>query len=151
MFQTNTNSIKRHLHIYNREDPVIGSCELLVLHPDDKCFLKVPFHVVSVEGSVIVSCATSIKLNLIQIHNELDTNVPDCARLYYSSFDKPRTNHEKEKEVGHAVISDKNCQETNMWSVHLIPQTYGRLCQDPTCQSTRCRKKISDPQKRQKI
>ena len=207
------------IYTYTTEKiPVIGSCELLVLHPDDKCFLKVPFHVVSVEGSVIVSCATSINLNLIQTHNELETNVPDCARLYYSSGDKPRAAHEKQKIVDHTVQCDKNCQdptwrgqmparkckqtvtcsktnnssipsrnqdddkncqyngvkgrnskdskyqitretvfyekkcqETNMQTVYSMPQAYGRLCQDQTCQSTRCSKKISDPHKRQKI
>ena len=87
------------IYTYTTEKiPVIGSCELLVLHPDDKCFLQVPFYVVSVEGSVIVSCATSINLNLIQIHNELDTNIPECARLYYSSADKLRVNQEQQKK-----------------------------------------------------
>ena len=94
--------------------PVIGSCELLVLHPDDKCFLKVPFHVVSVEGSVIVSCATSINLNLIQIHNELDTNIPDWARLYYSSANKPRANQEQQRKVDHTVKCDTNCQDSSL-------------------------------------
>ena len=93
---------------------MIGSCELLVLHPDDKCFLKVPFHVVIVEGSVIVSCATSINLSLIQIHNELDTSIPDCARLYYSSADKPRANQEQQKKVDHTIKCDKNCQDSNL-------------------------------------
>ena len=197
---------------------MIGSCKLLVLHPDDKYFPQVPFHVVSIEGSVIVSCATSINLNLIQVHNELDTNIPDCARLCYSSADKPRANQEQQKKVDHTVkcdkncqepnlraqmpvrkhkwtithckknnssipirnqdddkncqyndvkgrkyadskhqmtretvFYDKNCQETNMQTVHSILQTYSRLCQDQTCQSTRCHKKISDPHRRQKI
>ena len=63
------------------------------------------------EGGVIVSCATSINLNLIQIHNELETNVPDCARLYYSSANKPRATHEEHKIVDHTVKCDKNCQD----------------------------------------
>ena len=95
---------------------MIGSHELLVLHPDDKCFVKVPFHVVSVEGSVIVSCATSINLNLIQLHNELDTNIPDCTRLYYSSADKPKANQEKKNKVDHTANCDKNCQDTDLWA-----------------------------------
>ena len=207
------------IYTYTTEKiPVIGSCELLVLHPDDKCFLKVPFHVVSVEGSVIVSCATSINLNLIQLHNELDTNIPDCTRLYYSSADKAGANQEKKEKIDHTanchkncqdtdlwaqkpvrkhkqIMTDskknkssipirnqendkncqykcvkrikgtdskhqmtgetvfyyKNCQEINTWTMHSIPQTYRRLCQNQTCQSTRCSKKISDPHKRQKI
>ena len=155
------------IYTYTTEKvPVIGSCELLVLHPDDKCFLKLPFHVVSVEGSVIVPCATSINLNLIQIHNELDTNIPDCARLYYISANKPSANQEQQKKVDHTAKCDKNCQDTNfqavmpankncqennMQTVHSILQTYSRLCQDQTYQSTRCSKKISDPHKRQKV
>ena len=207
------------IYTYTTEKiPVIGSCELLVLHPDDKCFLKVPLHVVSIKGSVIVSCATSINLNLIQIHKELDTNIPDCARWYYSSADKPRANQEQWEKVDHTakydkncqdpnlraqmpakthnwkmtyskqnkpyipirnqeddkncqykyvkgirctdlkhqmtretVMYEKNCQETNMQTVHSISQKYRRLCQDQTCQSTRCSKKISDSHKRQKI
>ena len=77
-------------------------------------FSKVPFHIVSIEGSVIVSCDTSINLNLIQIYNELDTNIPECARLYYSSANKPRANQEQQKKVDHTVKCDKNCQDTNL-------------------------------------
>ena len=93
---------------------VIGSCELLVLHPDKKCFLKLPFHVASVEGSVIVSCATSINVDLIQICNELDTNIADCARLYYSSANKLRAKPRQQKKVDHTVKYDKNCQNPNL-------------------------------------
>ena len=102
------------IYTYTTEKiPVIGSCKLLVLHPDDKCFLQVLFHVASVEGSVIVSCATSINLNLIQIHNELDINISDCARLYYSSADKLRANQGQQKKVDHTAKYDKNCQDPN--------------------------------------
>ena len=38
--------------------PVIGSCELFVLHQDDKCFHRVEFQVVSVEVSVIMPQAS---------------------------------------------------------------------------------------------
>ena len=47
------------------------------------------FHVVSHEGSVIVSCATSNDLNLIQPHSELNDRVPDCSRLIYSCDNDP--------------------------------------------------------------
>ena len=110
-----TKNQSEDIYTYTAEKiPVIGSCELLVLLTDNKCFLNVPFHVVSVEGSVIVSCVTSINLNLIQIHNKLNTNIPDCARLYYSSADKPRANQEHQRKVDHTVMSDKNCQDPNL-------------------------------------
>ena len=78
--------------------PVIGSCELFVIHQDDHCFHKMKFQVVSVEGSVIISCATSINLNLIQIPDQLDTKIPDCARLVYSSADASYKHQYKEEQ-----------------------------------------------------
>ena len=83
-------SKKKGIQTYTKHKiPVIGSCELFVLHSDDQCFHKVKFQVVSVEGSVIISCATSINLNLIQIPKHLDTNISECAKLIYSSVDGP--------------------------------------------------------------
>ena len=68
---------------------VIGSCELLVVHPNTKCFKEVTFQIVNHEGNVIISSATSIILNLIQIHSELNSRVPDCGKLIYSFADDP--------------------------------------------------------------
>ena len=112
------------IYTYTTEKiPVIGSCELLVLPPDEKYFLKVPFHVVSLEGSLIVSCATSINPNLIQIHNELDTIIPDCARLCYSSANKPRANQEQQKKVDHTEKCEKNCQDPNL-KAQMVAKTH---------------------------
>ena len=83
-------SKKNGIYTYTTEKiPEIGSCELFVLHPDTKCFKEVTFQVVNTEGSVFVSCATSISLNLIQIHSELNASVPDCGQLIYSYADDP--------------------------------------------------------------
>ena len=38
---------------------VIGSCTLLVVHPDTQCFKEVTFHVTSLQGSVVLSCVTT--------------------------------------------------------------------------------------------
>ena len=59
---------------------IVGSCKLFVLHPDTKCLQEVTFQVTSHEGSVIISCATSIDLNLIQPHRDLDM-VPEEGSL----------------------------------------------------------------------
>ena len=74
-----------------------GSCELFILHQDDQCFHKVKFQVVSVEGSDICSCVTSINADLIQIPDQLDTKISDCSRLVYSSADAPYKHHYKKK------------------------------------------------------
>ena len=73
-------SKKNGIHTYTTEKiPVIGSCELFVIHPNTNCFQEVTFQVVNTEGSVTVSCATSISLNLMQIHSELNSTVPECG------------------------------------------------------------------------
>ena len=95
LLPSNKNGIKTYT---NQKIPVIGSCELFVLHQDDKCFHKVKFQEVSVEGSVIISCATSINLNLIQIHNQLDTKIPYCTGVVYISADAPYKHQYKERQ-----------------------------------------------------
>ena len=130
---------------------MIGSCKLFVLHSDDQCFHKVKFQVVSVERSVIISCATSINLNLIQIPKQLGTNIPDCARLIYSSADAPRKHQYKvQQSVLRTKCSNKKYQEAHRRPQKPIPEDYSRLCSDRTCQSTRCYKINCNP-KRQKI
>ena len=41
---------------------VIGSCTLLVVHPGTQCLQEVTFHVTSHEGSVVLSCVTTLDL-----------------------------------------------------------------------------------------
>ena len=67
---------------------IVGSCDLLVLHPDTKCLQEVPFQVTSHEGSVIISCATSLVLGLIHPHRDLDV-ILDKDILIYSKVDLP--------------------------------------------------------------
>ena len=68
---------------------VIVSCELFVIHPNAMCLQAVTFQIVNTEGRVIVSCSTSISLNLIQIHSALNASVPDSGQLIYSYADDP--------------------------------------------------------------
>ena len=45
---------------------IIGSCELLVVYPDINCIIEISFQVMSHEGSIVLSCETSLGLSLIQ-------------------------------------------------------------------------------------
>ena len=65
---------------------IVGFCDLFVLHLRTKCLMEVPFQVTSHEGSVIVSCATSFELGLIQPHRDLDV-IPESGSLIYSKAD----------------------------------------------------------------
>ena len=61
---------------------------MFVLHPDTTCLQEVTFQVTSHEDSVIILCATSIDLNLIQPLRDLDV-VPKEGSLIYSKADIP--------------------------------------------------------------
>ena len=79
---------------------------MFVVHQDTKLLHEVTFHVTSHEGSVIVSCATSLELSLIHPHRDLD-ELPEEGSLIYSIADMPK----KKK--------NKNCQAekyVHMWS-----------------------------------
>ena len=132
-------SEKKDIQTYTKlKIPVIGSCELFLLHSDDQCCHKVKFEVVSAEGGAIISCATSINLNLIEIPKQLDTNISDCARLIYSSVDAPGKHQYKVKQnVLRTKNSNKKYQEAHRQPQKSIPEGYSRLCSDRICQSTR--------------
>ena len=70
---------------------ILGSCDLFVVHPVTRCLKEVTFQVVNHhEGSVIVSCVTSLELGLLQLHIVFNENVTDCGRLIYSEADHPK-------------------------------------------------------------
>ena len=66
----------------------VGSGDLLVLHLDTKCLPEVTFQVTTHEGSVIISCANSLELGLIQPHRGFDV-FPQKGSLIYSKADIP--------------------------------------------------------------
>ena len=67
---------------------VVGSCILYTVHPDNQCLQEVTFHVTSHEGSVVLSCVTTLALSLIQPCTSLDC-LPPLASLITSSADHP--------------------------------------------------------------
>ena len=78
-------SSKDRIYTYTTEKiQVIGFCDLFIVHPETRCPKKITFQVVNHEGSVIVSCATSLELGLIQLQSVFNDSVPDCGRLLYS-------------------------------------------------------------------
>ena len=68
---------------------LVGSCVFYLVHPDTKCLQEVTFYVASNNGSVLVSCATTLALGLIQPHARLDY-LPSGASLITSSADHPK-------------------------------------------------------------
>ena len=82
-------SNKSNVKTYNTEKiQIVGSCDLFVLHPNTKCLQEVTFQVTSHEGIVIISCATSLLLGLVQPYRDLDV-IPDKGSLICSKGDLP--------------------------------------------------------------
>ena len=67
----------------------IGSCKIYLVHPDCKKLNEAIFYVTYNEGSVLISCDTSLTLGLIHLRPILDY-LPPRASLITSSADHPR-------------------------------------------------------------
>ena len=76
-------------------DPVkiVGSCKFHLVHPDTKKLLETTFYVVMNDGSVLLSCKTTLQLGLIQPRARLDYLLPR-ASLITSSADHPKNTKE---------------------------------------------------------
>ena len=98
-------SSKNEISTYTTEKiPALGSCALFVVDPDTRYLKEVTFQVVNHEGSVIVSCATSLDLRLIQPYSKLNASIPDCGKLIFSSADHPNKYQNKMIESSSSVF-----------------------------------------------
>ena len=57
-----------------------------MVHSDTQCLQQLTFYITSTDGSVVLSCVTTLALGLIQPHTSLDY-LPPCASLITSSAD----------------------------------------------------------------
>ena len=87
----------------NKKVKIIGSCNLYIIHPDTRCVEEIPFFVASNEGSILISCATSLAL---------DHPTPEGNRnVIYSSADKLKKKDESRLKV--CMLIQKNKIKTS--------------------------------------
>ena len=67
---------------------IIGMCYFYLVHPDSKQLMKVMFFVAKDNGSILLSCRTTMELGLIKPHVHLNY-LPPKARLLTSTCDQP--------------------------------------------------------------
>ena len=67
---------------------IIGTCHFYLVHPESKHLLKVTFFIAKENGSVLLSCRTTMELGLIKPRTGLDY-LPPKARLLTSTCDQP--------------------------------------------------------------
>ena len=68
---------------------IIGSSIIYLIHPDSKKLMEMTFYITSNEGSVLLSCSSSLSLGLIQSRPRLDY-LPPRASLITSNADNLR-------------------------------------------------------------
>ena len=141
-------STKAAVKTYTTEKiKIVGSCNMFVVHPDTKLLQEVTIQVTNHEGSVIVSCATSIALGLIHPHTNL-VEIPEEGSLIYSIADMPKKQRNKscqaesnmcsEKPAINSrnkkpMYSDKNCQSIR--SYRFKEKSQRRPMYEKNCQS----------------
>ena len=67
---------------------IIGMCYFYLVHPNSKKLMKFMFFVAKENGSILLSCRTTMELRLIKPHARLDY-LPPKARLLTSTCDQP--------------------------------------------------------------
>ena len=82
--------------IYHDQDTIkiIGTTTIYLLHPDTKKLVETTFYIASNEGSVLLSCKTSLTLGLIHSRTKLGY-LPPRVRLITSKVDHPRNTKEQ--------------------------------------------------------
>ena len=96
---------------------IVGSCKFHLVHPDIKKLLEATFYVAINDGSVLLSCKTTLQLGLIQPRARLDY-LPPRASLITSSADHPK----KTKEVLHTQKKQVATQKEYQKKLHNCQQ-----------------------------
>ena len=86
---------------------IVGSCTFYLVHLDTKKLIEVTFYVAMNDGSVLLSCKTTLLLSLIQPRPRLDY-LPPRASLITTSADHPK----KTKAVLHKQKQEVSTQTT---------------------------------------
>ena len=68
---------------------IVGTCKLYLVHLDTKKLIEIIFYVATNDGNVLLSCKSTLALDLIQPRSRLDY-LPPRASLITSTQDHPK-------------------------------------------------------------
>ena len=77
---------------------IVGTCKLYLVHPDTKKLKETIFYVATNDGSMLLSCNTTLDLDLIQPRSRLDY-LPPRASLITSTQDHPNKTRQAQPYV----------------------------------------------------
>ena len=89
---------------------IIGMCHFYLVHPESKQLMKVMFFVAKENGSILLSCRTTMDLGLIKLHARLNY-LPPMASLLTTTYDQPS------KTKTHKPIIHHMKEKPNMVSI----------------------------------
>ena len=94
---------------------IIGTTIIYLIHPDSKKLTEMTFYIASNEGSVLLSCDTSLTIGLIQSRPRLDY-VPPRVSFITSNIDHPRKTKAQVQVQKQEVIAQLSNQHHNAQS-----------------------------------
>ena len=89
---------------------LVGSSTFYLVHPDSKCLPEVTFYVASKNGSVFLSCATTLDLGLIEPRDRLDYLPPRASLITSSADHTKKTRSQINVHVSHKESEVSNCK-----------------------------------------
>ena len=108
---------------------IIGSCKLYITHPVTRCLEETRFYVAKNEGSLLISCATSLALTLIKSHEKLDHLPLEGKKNIYSSADKMKKNDESRFKVQQTKLKTSPRKNENGCSKREQSHNENKNCQ----------------------
>ena len=81
---------------------IIGTCQFYLVYPESKQLMKVIFIIAKENGSVLLSCRTTMELGLIKPHVQLDY-LPPRASLLTSTCDQPSRTKTQKPNIHHMI------------------------------------------------
>ena len=104
---------------------ILGSCTFYVVHPDSKKLIPVTFYVATNNGSVLLSCKTTLALHLIQPRSRSDYLHPWASLMTSTMYHPKKTRqaslkvHTPKQEVS-AQIQEVQGQATTSVSTNTV-------------------------------
>ena len=113
---------------------IIGTCQIYLVHLDCKKLNETTFYVTSNEGSVLLSCDTSLTLGLIHPRPRLDY-LPPKASLVMSSADHPRKTKAQlqiqKHEITKQTTNQQHIPNTTITESKLVTSQDQIMCEFP--------------------
>ena len=98
-----------------------------MIHPDTICLIEISFKLTSHEGSVVLSCETSLGLTLKHPHSNVD-QIQDSASLICSNADHPMMRKSKKSVQVSKQIQSMFTRKEQVCTKSVSQKKYANQC-----------------------